>query len=469
MPEVNLERVILKSLLYNEGFVRKVLPFLKEDYFDNQIEKQIFKDFQSFFLKYNSLPSTEAMRIIASESDKMREEELDEVQKYYDSLEKSKDIKVPEEWILNKTEKFCQEMAVHNALVLAVSIDAGEVKNVDRGMIPKILTDALSVCFDSHVGHDWNEDSEDQFNYYHLLQNHIPFDLQFFNSITNGGLLPKTLNVIMGGVGVGKTHILCHMASSFMTIGKNVLYITLEISEEEITKRIDANLLNIEMDLLSDLPLDVYLKKHDYIIGKTSGKLIIKEYPTASAHVGHFRHLLNELLLKKSFKPDILIVDYINICVSSRMKKAASDSYEFVKAISEELRGLGVEFGIPVLSATQLNRAGSDSSSPSLKDVSESFGLPMTADLMLAAIRSDELDKLNQILFILLKTRYGDSAVNKKFVVGSDRKKMRLYDVEQNAQTDIVESGQLPVPQKKFGKEKFLGFKFNKEDPDLPW
>lgn len=465
MSDIRLETVILKSLVFDDEYVRKVLPFLKEDYFQDKCDREVFRNVKDFVTTYNDRPTIEALKIVAKESTKLQQEEYDQIQKTLDFLEKAKDKKVSKDWLLNRTEKFCQEMAVHNALMLSVSIDAGEVKNMDRGMIPKVLTDALSISFDPRVGHDYIEDAENRFNYYHRVENHIPFDLTFFNKITKGGFIAKTLNMILAGTGVGKSLIMCHMAAAYTTLGKNVLYLTMEMSEESIAERIDANLLNVPLDMIKDLPKDTYLKRIKAIRDRTLGKLIIKEYPPASVHVGHFRHCINELMLKKGFKADVIIVDYLNLCCSSRIKTGANvNSYTLVKAIAEELRGLGVEYLVPIISATQSNRSGSATSDPEMTDTSESFGLPMTADFMIAAVRSEEMDKLGQMMFKQLKNRYTDFTVNKKFVVGLDKAKMKLYDVEQAAQEDLIDNGQ--PKQKGFSKDKFSAFKFKSADED---
>ena len=488
MPDIRLETVILTSLVFDEDYTRKVLPFLKEEYFQDKVEREVFCNVKDFFDRFNQLPTVDALKICAKESKTLQQTEYDQIQQYLDLIEKCKKGKVVKEWLLDRTEKFCQEMAVHNALMLSVAIDSGEVKNMDRGMIPKVLTDALAVSFDPHIGHDYIEDAENRYMFYHRIENHIPLDLTYFNKITKGGFIPKTLNVIMAGTGVGKTLIMCHFASSFLSNGKNVLYITLEMSEESIAERIDANLMNVGLDMLRDLPKETYQKRIKNIRDKTIGKLIIKEYPTATAHVGHFRHCLNELLLKKSFKPDVIFVDYINICTSSRIKAGSNaTSYTLVKAIAEELRGLGVEYVVPIFSATQTTRSGAANSDPELQDTSESFGLPATADFMIAAIRSEELDKLGQIMFKQLKNRYTDFTVNKKFVVGLDKSKMKLFDVEQTAQEDIADSGQdekeerlaisrkhgsqayQPGYKKNLSKDKFSKFKFKKEDDEAPF
>lgn len=493
MIDTRIESVILKNLVYNEQYLRKVLPFIKEEYFESSAERHIFKSAKLFVDKFNKLPSIEALVIVTKASKKLQEKQVQDVLELLGTIKKGKEDKSAEEWLLEQTEKFCQNMAVHNALTLSIAIDSGDVKDMDKGMIPKILQDAISVCFDDQIGHDWKENVEERFEYYHRKEHHVPFDISFLNKITNGGFTPKTLNVIMAGTGVGKSLIMCHMATSMHLAGKNVLYITLEMAAEEISKRIDANILNVPMDRLSDLTKEAYMKKVNEPRNRALGRLIVKDYGTGTAHVGHFRHLMNELYLKKNFKPDIIFVDYLNICASTRLKASASvNSYTLVKSIAEELRGFAFEFNVPVVSATQSNRSGAASTDPELQDTAESFGLPATADFFCVAIRTEKLDALNQIMFKQLKNRYTDQSMNKRFVVGCDRMKMRLYDVEQSAQEDIMDSGQsegqeklaiskkfgsqaykpaYPQASGKFSKDKFSGFKMKSDvsDEDVPW
>jgi archaellum biogenesis ATPase FlaH len=364
-----------------------------------------------------------------------------------------------QEWLIDKTEKFCQEKAIYNAVRNSITILEGKDKTNDKGSIPKLLSDALAVSFDNSIGHDYLENSDERYEFYHRKEERIPFDLEFFNKITKGGLPAKTLNIALAGTGVGKSLFMCHVAAGCMSQGKNVLYITLEMAEEKIAERIDANLLNVSIDNLMELPKDIYDKKVKRVKEMTTGKLIIKEYPTASASAIHFRTLLNELNLKRNFVPDIIFIDYLNICCSSRIKAGANvNSYTYVKSIAEELRGLAVEFGVPIVSATQTTRSGYTNSDPGLEDTSESFGLPATADLMFALISSEELEALNQIMVKQLKNRYSDPTTHKRFVLGIDRSKMKLYDVEQDAQIGIADAGQQYVPQEK-PKNKFGGFK----------
>jgi len=461
------EAAILKNLIQNEEYTRKVLPFLKEDYFTENADKTLYGTVNEFVNKYNSLPSEEALQIELSEV-KMNEEE------YKDSLELLKDIGKDGEdytdlnWLLDKTEKFCQDKAIYNAVVESISILDNPKSTSDKGAIPDILSDALSVSFDPHVGHDYLDDSDDRFDYYHRVEERIPFDLDYFNRITKGGLPQKTLNICLAGTGVGKSLFMCHVASSCLSQNQNVLYITLEMAEEKIAERIDANMLDVAVDDLHALPKDLYDRKINNLRTTTKGKLIVKEYPTASANVNHFRALLNELNLKRSFVPDIIFVDYINICSSSRIKTGANvNSYTYIKSIAEELRGLAVEHKIPVVSATQTTRSGYSNTDVGLEDTSESFGLPATADLMFAIISTEQMEEVGQIMVKQLKNRYNDPTVNKKFVVGIDRAKMRLYDVDQSAQDELVDNGQEDDTPSfdvatggKFKKRDFTGFDY---------
>jgi len=453
---MRLEQTIIKSLIYNDEYLRKVLPFIKEEYFNDKTEKELFKEITSFTTIYNSLPSIESLIISIKEKTYLTDEEVKNSESYLEEIEKNKESSSDLKWLIDKTEKFCQEKAIYNAVLDSISILDGKDKNHDKGAIPKILSDALSVTFDNSVGHDYLQDSDERYDFYHRKEERIPFDLEFFNKITKGGLPKKTLNIALAGTGVGKSLFMCHVAAGAVTMGYNVLYITLEMAEEKIAERIDANLLNVKLDDLFLLPKEVYDSKIEKIKNKTKGKLIIKEYPTATASAIHFRSLLNELKIKRNFSPDIIFIDYLNICTSSRIKAGANiNSYTYVKSIAEELRGLAVEFNVPIASATQTTRSGFTSSDPGLEDTSESFGLPATADLMFALITSEELDELNQIMVKQLKNRYADPSHYKRFTIGIDKSKMKLYDIEQSAQTDIVDSGQVGKPQNK----KFEGFK----------
>ena len=434
-----LEVIVLKNLVYDEKFCRKVLPFIKNEYFESHEERVVFDEINKYVQQYQTQPPLNA---IAIECERRTDLSQDGFQNILNLLKTFTEDKVDPEWLINTTEKWCKDRAVYLSLLESIKIADGKDKTKTRDAIPSILSEALGVCFDEHVGHDYIEDFESRYDFYHRKEEKLPFDLEFFNKITKGGLPCKTLNIALAGTGVGKSLFMCHVAASSLLQGKNVLYITLEMAEERIAERIDANLLNINIQQLQDLPKQMYETKIVKIAQKTVGKLIIKEYPTASAHAGHFKSLLNELALKKGFKPDIIFIDYLNICSSSRYKGTIVNSYTFVKSIAEELRGLAVEFNVPIMSATQTTRSGYGSTDVDLTDTSESFGLPATADLMFALISTEELEQLNQILVKQLKNRYNDPTMNKRFIIGIDRAKMRLYDVEQSAQTDLVDSGQ---------------------------
>jgi replicative DNA helicase len=456
---MNLEQTILKNLIYNEEYLRKVLPFLKSEYFTNRIEKLIYNEISTFATNYNTSPTIESLGITIREKNNISADEVQKCESYIKEIEASKETQTKMEWLIDKSESFCQEKAIYNAVLGSISILDGKDKTHEKGAIPKILSDALAVSFDNSIGHDYLDDSDSRFEFYHRVEQRIPFDLDYFNKITKGGLPKKTLNIALAGTGVGKSLFMCHVAAGCMTQGKNVLYITLEMAEEKIAERIDANLLNVTVDELSELPKDLYDKKVNKVKQMTTGKLIIKEYPTASASSIHFRTLLNELHLKRNFVPDIIFIDYLNICCSARIKAGANvNSYTYVKAIAEELRGLAVEFSVPIVSATQTTRSGFTSSDPGLEDTSESFGLPATADLMFALISSEELESLGQIMVKQLKNRYSDPTLHKRFVLGIDRSKMRLYDVEQQAQNGIVDSGK-PQVDNKFKKKSFNDIK----------
>mgnify|MGYP000438989356 FL=1 len=435
-----IERTTLSNLVFNEEYCRKVLPFIKPDYFDIKEEQVVFNEIVNFVDKYKRIPTQISLEIEVESRKDLTEDQhknIVEIIKTLDSTE------VDMEWLVDTTEKFCKDKAIYNAIVEGISIIDGKDKNRGADAIPNILTDALAVCFDNAVGHDYFDDSEKRFDFYHRVEERIPFDLDFFNKITKGGLPTKTLNIALAGTGVGKSLFMCHMAANCMSQGKNVLYITLEMAEERIAERIDANLMNVSMEDLHDLPKNMFDSKIESIAKKTNGKLIIKEYPTASAHSAHFRGLIKELAIKRSFKPDMIFIDYLNICASSRLKGASNvNSYTYIKSIAEELRGLAVECDVPIMSATQTTRSGFTSSDLGLEDTSESFGLPATADFMFALISNEELEGLNQIVVKQLKNRYNDPTVNKRFVLGIDRSKMRLYDCEQKEQKDLVDSGQ---------------------------
>ena len=434
-----IEKTILSNLVYNEEYTRKVIPFLKEDYFQDGVEKIIFQTIWAYAEKYKSNPTIDAL--VIDVQDKALNEE--QYKKSVDYLSEIEETPTDLDWLTDQTEKWCKDKAIYNAVLNGIQIIDGKVKDQSPDALPGILSEALSVSFDKHVGHDYMEQSGDRYEFYHTKEEKIPFDLDFFNRITKGGLPNKTLNIALAGTGVGKSLFMCHVAASTLMQGKNVLYITLEMAEEKIAERIDANLMNITMDDMHDLPRHMYENRFEKIQKKTTGNLIVKEYPTASAHCGHFRALFNELALKKDFKPDLVFIDYINICASSRFRAGANvNSYTYIKAIAEEMRGLAVEFNLPIMSATQTTRTGFVSTDVGLEDTSESFGLPATADFMFALISSDELNELNQMLVKQLKNRYADPTMNKKFIVGVDRAKMKLYDVSQMAQEDLVDTGQ---------------------------
>jgi archaellum biogenesis ATPase FlaH len=427
-----LETTILTNLIHNENFSRKVLPFLKTDYFSANEEVTIFKLIESYIIKYNNLPSKEAISIELSNLKNITEDEFKIAKRVLETLKP--DEKTDIEWLTDTTEKWCKDRAVHNAVLSGIKILDGKDKKHTPEAIPSILSDALAVSFDTHIGHDYLNQTDERYDYYHKEEERLKFDLSYFNRITKGGVPPKTLNVALAGTGVGKSLFMCHVAASMIMQGRNVLYITLEMAEERIAERIDANLLDVTIDELYEMPKQYYDTKIAKLKKKAHGQLIIKEYPTASAHTGHFKGLIDELALKKSFKPDIVFIDYLNICSSSRFKGGNISSYFYVKAIAEELRGLAVRYNLPIISATQTTRTGYMSSDVGLEDTSESFGLPATADFMFALISNEDLEELNQMKVKQLKNRYNDPAVNRSFIIGVDRSKMRLYDVEQSAQ-----------------------------------
>jgi len=455
-----IETTILQNLIYNEEYSRKVIPFIKPDYYENKSERVVFEQISEFIVKYGSAITIEALNIEVSNRVDLTETELKEVSELSGLLT---DTPVDYQWLMDTTEKWCRDRAIYLALMESISLADGQDDAKGRDAIPTILSDALAVSFDNHIGHDYLEDYEERYELYHKKEDKIQFDLEFFNKITKGGIPNKTLNIALAGTGVGKSLFMCHVASSVLLQNKNVLYITLEMAEEKIAERIDANLLNIPIQDITDLPKPMFDSKVVSLSKKTQGNLIIKEYPTASAHSGHFKALLNELSLKKSFKPDIIFIDYLNICASSRYRAGSNvNSYSYIKAIAEELRGLAVEANVPIVSATQTTRSGYGSSDVDLTDTSESFGLPATADLMFALISTEELEALNQIMVKQLKNRYNDPTIYKRFIIGIDRAKMRLYDVEQVAQNDLVDSGQeeeYNSPEDKF-KNKFAEIKF---------
>jgi replicative DNA helicase len=455
-----LEITILRNLIFNEDYARKVIPFIQPEYYEQRVEKIVFEEIVEFIVKYGSSITIEALNI---EIDNRRDLTESENKEIVELLSKLTDSPVDNQWILDTTEKWCRDRAIYLALMESIHIADGKDDKKGRDAIPSILSDALAVSFDNNIGHDYLQNYEERYEYYHRKEDKIEFDLEYFNKITKGGLPNKTLNIALAGTGVGKSLFMCHVASSALLQNRNVLYITLEMAEEKIAERIDANLLNVPIQQLTDLPRQTFENKVTGIAKKTQGTLIIKEYPTASAHSGHFKALLNELALKKSFRPDIIFIDYLNICSSSRFKSGSNiNSYTLVKSIAEELRGLAVEFNVPIMSATQTTRSGFGSSDVELTDTSESFGLPATADLMFALISTEELEGLGQIMVKQLKNRYNDPTIHKRFMVGIDRAKMRLYDVEQSAQNDILDSGKEDEYNNEENKPKksFEGFKF---------
>ena len=453
---LKIEEVALSKLILNDTFTRKVLPFIKDDYFETPSHKILFSTLSEYVNKFETTPEPNALKIEVEKRRDISEEIYQEVEQFLNNLDRDQ---YNEDWLIETTEKWCKEKAIYIALMESVKIADGQDKTRTKDAIPSIMSEALGVCFDDHVGHDYIQDSDERYDFYHKKEEKIPFDIEYLNKITKGGLPNKTLNIALAGTGVGKSLFMCHVASSVLLQGRNVLYITMEMAEEKIAERIDANLLDIPIQQLTSplLTKEKYSSKLLQLTKKTQGKLIIKEYPTASAHVGHFKALLNELSMKKGFSPDIIFIDYLNICASSRYKGTIVNSYTYVKAIAEELRGLAVESNVPIVSATQTTRAGFGSSDPDLTDTSESFGLPATADLMLALISNEEMEEMGQIMIKQLKNRYNDPTMYKRFVVGIDRAKMRLYDCDQGAQDDIIDAGDIEPATNT--KKTFEGFK----------
>ena len=453
---LKIEEITLSKLILNDTYTKKVLPFIKDDYFDTPTHKVLFSTLSEYVNKFETTPEPNALKIEVEKRRDISEEIYKEVEQFLNNLDRDA---YNEDWLVETTEKWCKEKAIYLALMESVKIADGQDKTRTKDAIPSIMSEAIGVCFDDHVGHDYILDSDDRYDFYHKKEEKIPFDIEYLNKITKGGLPNKTLNIALAGTGVGKSLFMCHMASSVLLQGRNVLYITMEMAEEKIAERVDANLLDIPIQSLNDplLSKEKYASKLLQLTKKTQGKLIIKEYPTASAHVGHFKALLNELSMKKGFSPDIIFVDYLNICASARYKGTIVNSYTYVKAIAEELRGLAVEYDLPIVSATQTTRAGFGSSDPDLTDTSESFGLPATADLMLALISNEEMEELGQIMVKQLKNRYNDPTMYKRFVVGIDRAKMRLYDCDQGAQDDIIDAGDIEPATNP--KKTFDGFK----------
>ena len=436
---LTIEQTILKNLIQNDEFIRKTLPFIKEEFFQERQEQFIFREIKEYFMKYSASPTSEALLITIDEKDNIDSQLMGDISNLLKIVGDDTE-KTPYDWLLDTSEEWCKDRAIYNGVMDSIEIIRDESRS--KGDIPEILKDALSTSFDSNIGHDFLEDYESRFDFYHTEEEKIPFDLEMMNKITKGGLPNKSLNICMAGTGVGKSLFMCHMASSCLLQGKNVLYVTMEMAEEKIAERIDANLLDISLNDLQDLPKEMYDRKIKRVRDKTKGKLIIKEYPTASAHVGHLRHLLQELNLKKDFIPDMVFIDYLNICASSRVRPGGQvNTYSYVKSIAEEMRGLAVEFDVPIMSATQTNRTGFVSTDIGLEDTSESFGLPATADFMFAVISTEELQELDQIMIKQLKNRYNDPTYNRRFVLGVDRAKMRLYDCEQSAQDELIDTG----------------------------
>ena len=454
--KIDLEQTILRNLLTNEPYMRKVVPFLKKEYFEG-VYQHIFTEVTKFVTKYNKLPTLEAFKIEIDQSDRISDQMYTHAIDILPNIFERKDENM--QWLLDTTEKWCQDRAVYRAIMESISIIDGKHEKLTKNALPDILQNALAVSFDTNIGHDYLENVDERYAFYHEQEERIPFDLDYFNRITKGGLPNKTLNIALAGTGVGKSLFMCHVAASALSQGRNVLYITMEMAEERIAERIDANLLNVPIDQLENMSQDMFSNRVRKIAESTNGKLIIKEYPTGQAHSGHFRALLMELKLKKKFVPELIFIDYLNICASSRMKSmgGAINSYTYIKAIAEELRGLAVEFDVPIVSATQTTRSGYGNSDPGLEDTSESFGLPATADLMFALISNDELSSLGQIMVKQLKNRYNDPNVDKRFVVGVDRSKMKLYDVDESQQ-DLVDDD-VPVFDKSTSGEKLKGIK----------
>ena len=449
-----IERTVLSNLVHNEDYARKVLPFIKGEYFSDRTERVVFEEIEKFVDKYNALPNQNSLEVELDSRKDLNEEDYKRVLSVVKELQKDDDVIF--DWLVETTEDFCKDKAVYNAIVDGIAIIDGRDKKRGVDALPNILTNALAVGFDNRVGHDYLHDADLRYEFYHKVEEKIPFDLEFFNRITKGGLPQKTLNIALAGTGVGKSLFMCHMAANCLSQGRSVLYITLEMAEERIAERIDANLMNISIDDLHELPKTLYDTKIDGILKSTKGKLLIKEYPTASAHSNHFRGLIKELAIKKSFKPDIIFVDYLNICASARFKANGNvNSYMYIKAIAEELRGLAVETHVPIMSASQTTRSGFSNSDVGLEDTSESFGLPATADLMFALISNEELDALDQIAVKQLKNRYNDPTINKRFVIGIDRAKMKLFDVEESEQVGLADSNQKKGADDSFAEAVF--------------
>ena len=440
MAETTIQTTILRNLLHNEEYTRRVVPFLKREYFEGS-HRAIFDSVVQFVAKYNKLPTAEALGIEIADTENLSEEDASEASSLLTEISESKEVN--EQWLEDQTEKWCQDRAIYLAVMESINIIDGRHKQLTRNALPDLLKDALSVSFDTSVGHDYINDADDRYDFYHRKEERLPFDLDYMNKISKGGLPRKSLNVILASTGVGKSMFMCHHAASILTQGKNVLYVTLEMAEERIAERIDANLMNIPIDQLENMSYDQYSKKIDKIAKRNTGKLIVKEYPTGAAHTGHFRALLEELQLKRDFVPDIIFIDYLNICSSARMRGLGGsiNTYSLIKSVAEEIRGLSIEFNLPIVTATQSNRDGFGNSEVDLNNTSESFGVPATADMMFALISTEDLENLGQVMVKQLKNRYSDPTQNKRFVLGVDKTKMRFYDVEDNAQTLMQDTG----------------------------
>lgn len=458
---MQLEYTILANLLYNDEYCRKVIPYIKEEYFEDVSAKKIFSTFADYVSEYKEPPSIESLKINIDKRTDINEDLFKSINDKIDELKTDK--KTNQEWLLNETEKFCQDKDLFNSIRRAITILDGQDKELDKGSIPKILSDSLGISFDTHIGHDYLEDFESRYDFYHRKEERLPFDIEMLNKVTKGGLPRKSLTVYLASTGAGKSLVMCHMAAAALMYGKNVLYITAEMAEERIAERIDANLLDVTLDTLIDMPRNIFDRKIGRLKEKTTGKLVVKEYPTGTAHSGHFRHLLNELRLKKSFEPDIIFIDYLNICASSRIKGAAAagNTYVLVKSIAEEVRGLAMEFNVPVVSATQANRAGYGDSDMDLTNTSESIGLPQTVDAMFALISNEELESVGQIMIKQLKNRWSELGYYRRFVIGIDRSKMKLYDLEDGAQSNIHNE---PVKNESTSPPAFDKSNFGKKD-----
>ena len=466
----NIERVILQNLIYNEEFSRRVAPFLTDEYFHDPIEKMVFQSIQNFISIYNALPSKEAIIIDLDKKRDITEPQFKQLGDLMENL--TEEENKPEfQWLLNETEEFCKDKAVYNAIMESIHIIEDKSKSQTTTAIPEILSDALAISFDTHIGHDYIEDADERYEFYHRIEKRIPFDLEYFNTITGGGTPTKTLNIVMAGTGVGKSLFLCHHAANCLSQNNNVLYITCEMAEERIAERIDANLFDMTIDNVRELPKAIYDQKLSNLQSKIKGKLIIKEYPTATANANHFRGLIDELWMKKKFRPDIVFIDYLNICASARLKNGSNvNSYTYIKAIAEEIRGLAVEKSIPIFSATQVNRGGYNNSDVGLEDTAESFGLPATADFMIALIATEELEEMNQMMVKQLKNRYNDVSTNKKFILGINRGKMKLYDVKKDEQGGLLQTNQTKETQLGVGIDgRNFDEKFSSEKKFANW